>query len=282
MIYLLKYFSITLLYCIISLTTLSGKDIAHPQNTDTLNITDSNSIKQGWWRTYFKSGKIKEEGKYTNNNKEGIWISYYESGHKKSEINYIRNKARGAATLYYENGQIREKGNWELDHWVGKYQYYYESGQISYNWNYNKDGRREGEQLYFYENGNKKYAGVWNDGKTDGKLLVYNEEGRLIQEKIYADGKINTTNTIKEKPVSTAATPEENNANNDIPRLKFQATGNHTIINENGKITAKGFFVKGSLFNGEKFNYDDLDKLISITYYKNGKITETKANQQNL
>ena len=43
-----------------------------------------------------------------------------------------------------------------------------------------------------------------------------------------------------------------------------------------GKIAAKGFFVKGTLFNGERFNYNESDNLISITYYKNGKLTETK------
>ncbi len=277
MIYLHRYFFITLLYLFISQTLLLGNDFAYTQNSDTLNITDSNNTKQGWWRTYYNSNKIKEEGNYINNKKEGTWISYYESGNKKSEIHYTQGEAKGLAVFYYENGTIREKGNWDLDHWVGKYQYYYENGQISYNWNYNSDGKREGEQQYYHENGNKMYEGIWNDGKTDGKLLVYNEDGNLVQEKLYANGKINTTHTIEKKPASTANSSEKKETNDDIPRLKFQGTGNHTIINENGKISAKGFFVKGSLFNGEKFNYDDTYKLISITYYNNGKITETKA-----
>ncbi len=274
--YLLRYYSIILIYILISTGFSFGNNTIFIQDTDTINNVDSNNIKQGWWRTYFDSKSIREEGIYINNKKQGKWISYYESGIKKSEIKYNNGEPKGTATFYYKNGKVREKGNWEIDHWVGNYKYYYENGQISYNWNYNEDGHREGEQLYFHENGNKMYEGVWNDGKTNGKLLVFNEQGKLVQEKIYANGKMNATNTIQSESSTGIASIEENKETDNIPRLKFQGTGNHTIINENGKIAAKGFFVKGSLFNGERFNYDEKDQLISITYYKNGKITETK------
>ncbi len=272
---------IILLITILPHNTLADINIL-TQQSDTINIIDSHNNKQGWWRIYFSFEILKEEGNFINNKKQGIWISYYESGSKKAEITYNQGQAKGKATFFYKNGKIRECGNWQLDHWVGRYQYYYESGQLSYNWNYNEEGRREGEQIYFHENGNKMYEGEWNNGKTEGKLLVYNKEGLLIQEKNYAEGKITNTEEV-EPAVSSMNEMANDNTNkdiNDIPRLKFEGTGNHTIINDKGKIAAKGFFVKGSLFNGEKFNYNQKEQLISITYYKNGKKTETKLKSE--
>ncbi|MCW3787199.1 toxin-antitoxin system YwqK family antitoxin [Plebeiibacterium sediminum] len=278
MIQLQRYFFLISILIFLSTFQSWGNNLIFIQSSDTINITDSHHLKQGWWKTVFDSNKIKEEGKYVNDKKHGIWTSYYESGNKKSEISYINGEAKGLATFYYENGKIREKGNWQIDHWTGNYKYYYENGQISYNWNYNNDGRREGEQFYYHENGNKMYQGTWNNGKTEGNLLVYNDKGLLVQKKNYADGKINTTEDIALNTPKQNIETEQNNIDDtsDIPRLKFEGTGNHTVINDNGKISLKGFFVKGKLFNGEKFNYDNNKQLISITYYKNGKKAETK------
>ncbi|MCW3807866.1 toxin-antitoxin system YwqK family antitoxin [Plebeiibacterium marinum] len=247
------------------------------QENQTINYTDSNGLKQGPWEYYHATKEIKEKGTYKNNLKDGVWTCYYESGTKNSEITYKNGEPAGPATFYYKNGKIREQGNWQIDHWVGNYQYFYENGQISYKWNYNQDGKREGAQLYFHKNGEKMYSGTWNDGKTEGKLLVYNQQGELTEEKTFAKGKICKTATIKPSAIpspldSLNKLPEQE----DTPRLKFEGTGNHTIIGSNGKVSAKGFFVKGLLFNGEKFNYDKTDKLSSITYYRNGKKTETK------
>ncbi len=272
-----RYFFLISIFTFFSTFHSKGNSLPFFQSSDTINITDSHNLKQGWWKTVFESNKIKEEGKYVNDKKHGVWISYYESGSKKSEITYINGEAKGLATFFYDNGQIREKGIWQTDHWTGNYKYYYENGQLSYNWNYNNDGRREGEQLYYHENGNMMYHGTWNNGKTEGNLLVYNKDGQLIQKKNFTDGKISTTEDIAINAPNkrTETQQSSNNDTSGIPRLKFEGTGNHTIINDNGKISVKGFFVKGRLFNGEKFNYDNNKQLISITYYKNGKKAET-------
>jgi antitoxin component YwqK of YwqJK toxin-antitoxin module len=248
--------------------------ISDSKLNDSINFIDTSGLKQGLWIYYDKSNQnVIEKGNFLNDLKNGTWCCFYSNGIKKSEITYILGKAKGKATFYYEDGTIRETGNWQVDHWVGNYKYYYKTGQISYNWNYNNNGKRDGEQKYYHKNGNDMYTGVWNNGKTEGTLKVYNEDGILMQEKLYAVGKITDTKKITE-PENTKENREEGNG---IPKLKFEGTGNHTIINEIGKVDVKGFFVKGILFNGEKFNYDKTGKLISITYYTNGKKGETKV-----
>ncbi len=240
-------------------------------DNDSINKTDRAGLKQGLWMYYDPSNTfVIEKGEYVDDKKNGVWYSFDSSGAKKCEVTYVMGEARGEAVFYYPDGKIREKGNWQMDHWVGNYKYYFPCGQLSYDWNYNESGKRNGEQNYYHENGNSMYTGVWVDGKTDGTLQVFNEDGVLIKEKYYAKGRIAE---IKEIPQPEAQTQTQAS---DVPRLKFEGTGNYTITNDNGKTEAKGFFVKGLLFTGEKFNYDNKGNLISITYYLNGKKGDTK------
>ena len=229
-------------------------------SNDNVNQIDNSGLKQGYW--IIKAGdRITEEGNYVDSKKDGIWKAYFENRNLKTEITYVNGEARGKANFYYEDGTLRESGNWQVDHWEGSYKYYFESGKLSYDWFYNKDGKRQGEQKYYHANGNKMYEGNWNDGKTEGVLKVYNETGLLVQEKIYNNGKFAK---IKKHT--------NDNQSSSTNTVTFAGTGFHTLLNLAGQIEAKGFFVKGKLFNGEKRKYDKEGNLISVISYKNGEI----------
>ncbi len=229
---------------------------------DTINFTDEAGLKQGRW-VIKESGKIIEEGHYLNNEKVGVWKAYFDNDKLKHEINYIKGEPRGEARFYYENGKLRESGNWQVDHWEGNYKYYFESGQLSYDWFYNEKGKREGDQRYFYANGEKMYEGIWKNGKTEGALKVYDDSGNLVQERIFNDGKFEGV----EKPVTKS------------PSQRFNGTGFHTVLNLSGQVHEKGFFQKGNLIDGEKYNYNSDGNLISITMYKGGKVVGTQKKQ---
>ncbi|WP_066632402.1 toxin-antitoxin system YwqK family antitoxin [Labilibacter marinus] len=236
----------------------------HAQNdTNNINLEDNSGLKQGLWIVK-KDGRILEKGKYKNNRKEGVWLNYFENGNIKTEITFINGEAKGHAKFFYENGKLREEGNWQVDHWEGSYKYFFESGKISYDWFYNSNGKRQGEQRYFYENGEKMYEGQWENGKTEGVLKVYNDQGMLVQEKLFNNGKFEQAKTPVKQDSSSA---------------KFSGTGFHTIMNLRGDIDEKGFFVKGDLLNGERYNYDENNKLISITTLQDGKAIGTKRAQ---
>lgn len=53
-----------------------------------LNATYSNDLVEGLWTYYFESGKIYITGKYIKSLKEGIWY-YFEENGKKTEIEYV-------------------------------------------------------------------------------------------------------------------------------------------------------------------------------------------------
>ncbi len=223
-----------------------------------VNHTDDSGLKQGLWIVY-KDNQMVEKGNYLNDLKEGVWTSYFEDEVIKSEITYLAGEAKGLAKFYYKSGKLREEGNWQIDHWEGSYKYYLESGQLSYDWFYNNKGKREGEQIYYHANGKKMYEGLWKDGKTEGTLKVYDEGGYLIQEKTFNDGRIAKVENIDQnKSINTTA--------------KFIGTGYHSIVNLSGQTEEKGFFVKGKLFDGEKYSYNENSDLTKTTSYKQGKI----------
>ncbi len=47
-----------------------------------------NGIKQGATKVYYKSGKVKYEGFYTQNKPSGLWSFYLEDGTPEKQINY--------------------------------------------------------------------------------------------------------------------------------------------------------------------------------------------------
>ncbi len=231
-------------------------------NTDQINRVDSAGMKQGYW-LITKNGSLVEEGEFVNNLKEGVWKAYHQNDSIKSEITFAGGKAKGDAKFYYEDGTLRECGNWQVDHWEGSYKYYYQTGELSYDWFYNDEGKREGKQTYFYSNGKTMYQGQWDNGKTEGSLMVYNDKGILVQEKIYANGQFAVIKEPAENPRSAST--------------KFMGTGAHTIYNLNGQIEEKGFFVKGILFDGQKYFYNEDGQQTSTIAYKNG----VKVDSQN-
>ena len=70
-------------------------------------------IKHGWYKSYYESGKVKEEGNYVDKKTDGKWVWYYESGKVFWERNYVDGKREGKSVGYWENGEIRDEDFWE-------------------------------------------------------------------------------------------------------------------------------------------------------------------------
>ena len=43
---------------------------------------NSNSFKNGDYKSYYEKGKLKSEGKYSNNLQKGLWNYYYKNGNR--------------------------------------------------------------------------------------------------------------------------------------------------------------------------------------------------------
>src|SRR5690606_5390743 len=94
-----------------------------------------------------------EEGSYENSRKQGLWKNFFPSGKVKSEIAYVNSRPNGTYRTYFENGQIEEEGNWQNNRNTGGFKRFHENGQTAQEFVFNDSGERDGKQVYFYENG---------------------------------------------------------------------------------------------------------------------------------
>ncbi len=264
--------------------------------SDTLNKVDANSLKQGYWITYFSDNpqQINTEGKYVDNKKEGLWKTYFASGQIKQEITYVNNRPDGYAKIYYENGKVSEEGIWKGNKWVGEYKFYHKNGQVAYDWQYNDGGKREGEQKYFYENGNKMIEGTWANGKESGTIKEYDENGKLKVEKTFNDGKLDVNSVkIYEKGQQVSADNTNDNNTNDNNQTNVN-TNNVNISNEKPGVLSDGYhktytkfkkvdkdgnFKAGKLYSGKDYIYDSDGNLLKINIYNNGSLVDIQYNE---
>ncbi|NOZ34245.1 MAG: toxin-antitoxin system YwqK family antitoxin [Chlorobi bacterium] len=250
---------------------------------DTVNVIDKNNFKQGYWIEHrpFSEKKI-QAGNYIDGKKEGVWKAWYPSGKLKSEITYKYGEKYGKAKILFENGNTAEEGVWLKDKWVNKYKAYYQNGKLSYVWNYNEFGTRSGYQRYYYENGNIKIEGKWIDGKENGVIREYYPDGSLRSEKIFKDGKTGkdsiTIYEIKEKIISEIG---KSDTIQDTIKLHFsepdsleifEGDGQHIFYNKFKQKEKEGLFKNGYLIDGKQYFFDNTGKLIQTAIYKDGKI----------
>jgi antitoxin component YwqK of YwqJK toxin-antitoxin module len=239
-------------------------------NFDTLNQMDANGLKQGHWinwnvvkkPNYPWNAKL-EEGKYIDSRKEGIWKTYFPSGKLKSEITYKNNRPDGYAKTYFENGILSESGMWSNNRWSGEYKANYENGCLYNEFNYNKSGKRDGDQKYYYK---KPCGKLWTDGKMKngyeiGTWITYDTTGKEISRKEFKEVPDSLRKTVR--PYDPWIYPGE-------PSKKF-ISGTDTIIRKwsNGSDQV-GKFKNGKLIDGKDYIYNKDGILIRIAIYKNG------------
>jgi antitoxin component YwqK of YwqJK toxin-antitoxin module len=258
---------------------------------DTLNVTDSNGKKQGWWE-YINDKNQKpdcdenskiEEGRYKDNSRNQGWKNYFCNGKLKSYITYEMDKKIGFATIYYANGKVMEEGEWKINKWVGKYKFYHENGQLYYDFNYNENGLREGVQKYYHANGKIMAEGNWHDSKEEGVIKEYNKNGQLVSEKTFDKGKADfasfKTFTPKEEAEEVKKEPEIVEVQKAPEPVKpeeigYLKDGFNKILNTNGTVNKEGEFLKGKLVNGKIYIYEG-KTLTKTKIFKQGLLFST-------
>lgn len=82
---------------------------------------DRNSVFDGAFTNYYKSGKVEIKGSRSNGKFQGEWIKYREDGLVEMKINYKDDKPDGVLTQFSEDGKLC-------------YQMEYRNGEPRYNW----------------------------------------------------------------------------------------------------------------------------------------------------
>jgi len=253
---------------------------------DTANVTDAQGWKQGRWIESSEDGgpegcsagiKI-EEGSYKDNKKLGVWRSWWCSGKLKNELVY--NSDRSILSKdYYPDGKLKEEGTWNSLGWIGAYKYYHPNGKLYYEWVYDQSGKRTGRQRYYFDNGNVMFDGEWNAGNEAGLIMEYFENGSLRSEKFFNNGKLDTTSVkiYAQKEVKVVQ-PKEEVKPPVIGELGVIKDGYNKTFNREGKIDREGEFKNAKLIEGKQYFYKD-GQIEKIAILREGKVIRYETNK---
>ena len=194
---------------------VSGNIIA--QSDTIFNQTDTQNLKQGFWKKSYPNGKLMYKGFFKDDKPNGEMRRYFESGKLKALLNYKDNGETASARLFYEDGNLAATGsfyNTLKDSIWTYYSFYNKSVTASESYIM---GARHGFTVSYYENGdisektewkNDKKSGIWeqyfpgnilklktnySDNKLEGEFVVYSRIGKL-----YISG--NYRNNLREGP----------------------------------------------------------------------------------
>jgi len=148
--------------------------------------TYKNDSLNGLARDYWIDGKtIMEEREYTNGSKKFIVRSYYETGKVKQESTIENGIFNGPSKQFYENGKIMEEVYFKNGEYDKTRKYYFPNGQLWIEQEY-KNGLRWNVIANYDEKGNKRDAGTLKNG--NGTVILYNEDGTVRETLTYKNG----------------------------------------------------------------------------------------------
>lgn len=91
---------------------------------------DKNSVFDGEWINYYKSGKVEQKGFRKNGIEQGEYTAYYENGLVKTHVTMLDGKANGILTQFNEDGGMCTQI--EMLNGEPKYDYYIVSNKDGY------------------------------------------------------------------------------------------------------------------------------------------------------
>ncbi len=150
------YFILFSLFFLV-LPTLVSAQTFEVADGDTINLTDKNGKKQGFWRYFWSNGDLKYEVYYEDNEKEGLEIRYYDAqdciefsnAYKdgtlygpsvtfypncniKVEEVYVAGKKQGYERSYDENGILLTEAKFDKGELDGSYAHFDKKGYVTY------------------------------------------------------------------------------------------------------------------------------------------------------
>ena len=279
-----------LLWCIASNLNdaNAGSQTGAIASQDTLNRTDENGRKTGWWKVVapatdkpgYANGALVEEGRYTGGKRAGTWRRYWPNGKVMSEVTYKFGVPRGHYTTYYPNGKVEEEGNWDLDRNTGGFKRFHPNGKPAQEFIFDDYGQRDGVQHYYHENGQMAVEVTIKQGKESGVLKRWFANGDLEETSNYADGVIDVKSQktfAPKKPVATTTPATEAkaapavSAEESTNSMRFRENGFNTLYDKQLRLSQTGEFKDGLLWNGKVYNYGSSGMLVRIEVYIDGR-----------
>ncbi len=116
----------------------------HPSQTDTSSISFySKGLKDGVWKKFYNTGKIKEIRHFKNGKKIGQYLGFYVSGEIAFEYNFKDGEYHGKRYEWKKDGGLLRESNYENGYEQGSQKIWWPDGKIKSNYII-KNNRRYG------------------------------------------------------------------------------------------------------------------------------------------
>jgi antitoxin component YwqK of YwqJK toxin-antitoxin module len=179
-------------YLLLMVTLLLPGTILQAQTAsrDTVNRTDANGVKQGYWEKYSPQGILIYRGYFVDGKPVGEFKRYFDNGKIKSRLFYHPHSDTVDITFYYMNGKRAATGQYVNRKKNGEWRYYsFYHDSLSYIENYKED-LQDGPSIKFYPEGDTAEIIMYKAGKKNGPWKQYYPGGQLKLTATYVNNKL--------------------------------------------------------------------------------------------
>lgn len=248
---------------IIIFNGLIAQQLTVNSSGDTINITDSNHLRQGEW--ILPRGMVYETGNYVDNKKDGIWIFYGVTEKPQLLEEYKGGKLNGISLVFDEKGNIRNERHFKDGKLEGLNVFYSHEG-IKLMKRYYKNGLLHGYFYKYYDNGKLMEKSYYWQDKKDSISTFYNESEQLLALIHYKKGMLHGVyKTFYDNGILKSEKIYINNL----------AQGNYYEYHDNSRIKIQGQYLNDAK-TGRWTYFDINNKKIKIEDYKDGEPIKTK------
>ena len=151
------------------------------------NQVDNNNLKQGYWKKYYKDGKIAYQGYFMDDKPRGEFLRYHENGKLRARMIYSQCGDSAFTTLFYPLGKVIAKGLFYKNQKDGEWKYYTQAGMLVLVENF-KYGAKHGEFKTYYPTGEVFELVNWKNDKKDGPTIQYYINGMFKTSVLFKNG----------------------------------------------------------------------------------------------
>jgi antitoxin component YwqK of YwqJK toxin-antitoxin module len=232
-------------------------------------ITDSNGLKQGYWKKKDAANRLVYEGEFKDDKPVGTFKYYYPTDTVRAVMKF-RNEGKVAyAKLFHPNGKKMAEGKYvnkevKDSTWI----YYDEAGVLISKENY-KSGKKNGACYVYFPDGKVSEEKTYRDDVLNGDFKEYFDSQVLKSKGQYVNGQLEgRISYFYPNGVEVAAGFYKNGSKN-VPWI---------YKTECGKIREKELYRNGKLA-GEKETTEFFSKTKTLEQADNTG-TKTKPNQK--
>lgn len=210
---------------------------------DTINQTNEDGHKTGYWKKTNEEGMLLYEGHFENDVPVGEFTYYYPDGIVKAKTEFFSNGARAMTITYHHSGKKMSEGiyvNKEKDSlWR-----YYDSEGILLKEEFYKDQQKHDTWKTFYASGQVAEETTWEYGVQQGPWRQYFSDGQLKSSGNFANNE------------------KQGTFDYYYPNGRLRTTGNYEngyktgewfYMDEEGKVIKKEVYSEGRLVSKEEY-----------------------------